>query len=160
MINWLTNATLSEDGVLNFTFNNNNIDPIEKTIDWIKAAGFDTNGNLTLTFANGSCLDPKEPGYLSPNSIMQTITWITKASLDDSGLLNIQFNNNKEDRTPEIKTTLNWIKYAGINDKGLLQIDFINNEGIVPNKKEDYPNSIILTSIDSMSISETGLLKI
>jgi hypothetical protein len=134
-----TNYDESESGNSSSkTFNYNIIDKVD----------FSPEGVLTigLTSEDDKVFDKPET----------KVTWLKEASLSDNGDLKFTFNNNK---ITNINKTLNWVKSAGINDKGLLQIDFINNKGIVPNKKEDYPNSIILTSIDSMSISETGLLK-
>lgn len=116
-VNWIKEASLDEKGLLEITFNNDNISKISKNLTWIKEASLDENTGLLNISFNNNIKNPDIKTYLK---------WVTTATLTEDGEFQFQLNTDKQPKTLNIPI----IESAKINEKGELVLGLKGNGSI------------------------------
>jgi hypothetical protein len=121
LINWLTAFSLDkETGQLIVNFNNDNIEPVDQTLTWVKDIAIDEEGTITTSYTDKE--DRVEKNKLK---------WIDNISLDEeTGSFTVEFNYAEDENkvATKFEKSLTWVKDCYVNDKGEFITIYTNKE--------------------------------
>lgn len=163
-LKWVKKASVTEDGSINFTYNDNTVSAFEKYLKIIKDVSLEEDGTFTVKFNNGepdyttnlvwvNDVEIEEDGTINFVYNDSTITayeayikTIDNVSLTDEGVFTVHYNNGEPDYT----TTLKWVKDIELSPNG--DIKFIYNDN-TNTLHEKYVKTITDVSIETSNES-------
>lgn len=126
---WITDADISSDGTLTFTYNNGT-SWSEQVFPWIVNATMSDDGTLSITYnneLNASQYPSLEWDSSTHTWAKQLATWITNANLDSEGKISFTYNNEKLVPNPR---TAEWGASGSTWSKMI--VPWINNVDFLP----------------------------
>lgn len=125
-LDWIKNISISDEGIITLTHNNNDTDTLDTKVKWCKGISLDKNGNLSFTWNDNSESDPLGP-----------IQWIDSINLNENGILSITYNTFEENSNTVHKQQIfdnkvKWIQNITLdNNTGDLTVTYntLNNDG-------------------------------
>ena len=125
-LDWIKNISISDEGIITLTHNNNDTDTLDTKVKWCKGVSLDKNGNLSFTWNDNSESSPLGP-----------IQWIDSINLNENGILSITYNtfeenNNTVHKQQIFDNKIKWIKNITLdNNTGDLIVTYntLNNNG-------------------------------